>query len=221
MAAAQPTRRIFVYDEQVAVREGLRRLFDRTAAIKIVGDAGTLPELLARLERKSCDVLVLEPMVDGQRDIGVLQQVHANFPEARILVYSSHAAVPFIAGDDTGGQQRLRATERIERASLDVLHREVQRSTGFAGIEHRDDPGVEELAGRARFAQEPLAGLVSIALRQGGEAVEDLDRDPAIDLGVVRQEDAAHRATPVGDTRGSRLTRRRGAVESGRGLART
>lgn len=121
MSRSPHSTRIFVYDEQLAVREGLRRLFDRTS-IRVVGDAGTVPELLAQLDRKVMDALVLEPMTDGRRDIGVLDQVRKHFPKARILVYSSHAAVPFIASAyEAGAKGFVTKTSDRERLRAAVL----------------------------------------------------------------------------------------------------
>ena len=89
-------------------------------------------------------------------------------------------------------QRRLLDDELLERAALEVLHRDVRRAVPFAAVEDADDVGVLQ-AGRARgLAAEALDELVVL-----GEApVQQLERDLAAELLVERAVHVGHPARP-------------------------
>ena len=112
---------------------------------------------------------------------------------------------------------RLRRRERAARvedlahgASVHVLHHHVVHAVDRAPVEDRHDVRVVERRGRASLAAEPVdePGI-------GGEgSVQDLDRDLAVEHGVMAEVDLAHasRRDPLGDPVA--------AVEGHQGVAR-
>ena len=78
----------------------------------------------------------------------------------------------------------------VERAAFDELHRDIGDVVGLADVVDRRDVGVAEIAGGLALAQEAARDL-GITAKFG---LEDLDRDDALDTGVVRTEHVGHRA---------------------------
>jgi hypothetical protein len=86
---------------------------------------------------------------------------------------------------------RARGQPLLEVDAVDVLHRQVHAAVVDPGLEHRDDVRVGEAGERLGLAQQ-LVGAVRGA---GGVAeVDELDRDPAVELLVVAGVDHPHRA---------------------------
>ena len=95
---------------------------------------------------------------------------------------------------DRGGKQMLWARAVVERLALDILHRQVEQVVGLAHVEQRHDAGMDQLSRRPGLAQETRACFLEVRAAQCGEALDDLDRDVAIDLRVVGQIDPTHRS---------------------------
>src|SRR2546429_639474 len=85
----------------------------------------------------------------------------------------------------TGGVTRDRRTTREvqlrERATLEVLHRDVVGALGLAGVVDGDDVGMRERGRVLRLAGEALDELVVVRVA----LVEDLDRHPPAQLLVL------------------------------------
>ena len=103
------------------------------------------------------------------------------------------------AGDlGQDGQRSIRfeppgqAQDRRQAGAFDEAHREVELAIDLAGVVDVDDVRVAERGRQARLAQEPIAErLVLGHLRD-----DDLQRDPALERGVLGGVDDAHPATP-------------------------
>jgi hypothetical protein len=79
-----------------------------------------------------------------------------------------------------------------QRVALDELHRDVDVAVGGgADVVDRDDVGVAELRDRLRLAHQPRPGL---ALAEPHAGAQQLERDPPIELRIVRREHHAHAA---------------------------
>ncbi len=118
-----------------------------------------------------------------------------------------------VAVDDAGGVRGLKARRRIEetrqhlaprprlcarRAAdpvlevlpLDQLHGDPQALRRLADVVDADDVGVVDARDRLRFRLQPAGGLAAAAQL----ALHQLDRHPALELGIVRHVDDAHAA---------------------------
>ena len=92
-----------------------------------------------------------------------------------------------------GGQARV--DQLLQRAALQVLHRDVVGAVDVAAVEDGDDVRVLEAGGRLGLAAEALDELAVL-----GEApVQHLERDAALQVRVLGQPDVRHpaRADPA------------------------
>ena len=80
--------------------------------------------------------------------------------------------------------------ELLQRAPVEVLHRDVVRVLRLAAVVDRDDVRMVQRGGVLRLAPEPLDELLVVRVA----VVEDLDRDAAAELLVLREVDVGHPA---------------------------
>lgn len=80
--------RIFLVDDHVIVRDGLRAMLVPEPTLTIVGEAGHGQELLDKLPTTPTDVVLLDanmPVLDG---LATTQRLQAEYPHIRILILS-------------------------------------------------------------------------------------------------------------------------------------
>ena len=91
------------------------------------------------------------------------------------------------------GERRRQALAAGEVGAGDELEGEVEDAVGLAGVEQGHDVRVDEPARRPRLADQADLALLDLGL--GGVAdAHRLERQLAVDVRVLRQEDLAHGA---------------------------
>ena len=97
-------------------------------------------------------------------------------------------------GQDLAPRTGSLGKPRTQRHALDQFHRDPDAILHRAGIEDGHDVGVRDAGQRSRFTQQ--AGLAArVALQR---RCHHLERDRAIELGVVRGVDHPHGSLPRG-----------------------
>ncbi|HEV8629614.1 MAG TPA: response regulator transcription factor [Thermoanaerobaculia bacterium] len=81
---------LLIADDHPVVRRGLRQILDEEPDMQVAAEAGDAEEILARLRGDGCDLLVLDLSLPGALGIGLLQELHATWPQLPILVLSIH-----------------------------------------------------------------------------------------------------------------------------------
>jgi two-component system capsular synthesis response regulator RcsB len=92
-------RRIIVADDHPVVVVGISKALSMEADFKVVATAQTVTELMALLEREPCDVILCDYSFDGdpaQDGLGLLEKLIRFYPDAKIVVLSSHDDMPTI-----------------------------------------------------------------------------------------------------------------------------
>src|SRR6185312_16537878 len=84
--------------------------------------------------------------------------------------------------------------ELTKSPSFDELHRDVAIRSNDAGLIDGDDVRMIERRRQRRFPQEPLQGIVLLALIRDEHATDDFQRDVAPEAGVLRPIDLSHAA---------------------------
>src|SRR5258706_9488284 len=87
--------RIAMADDHAIVREGLKRILDKTADLAVTGDVGTADELLTLLRTQSFDVVVLDLTLGPRSGLELLKQVRSEFPHLPVLILSMHTGEEF------------------------------------------------------------------------------------------------------------------------------
>jgi DNA-binding NarL/FixJ family response regulator len=89
MNAPEPLR-IVVVDDHPVVRDGLRGMLDGQADLTVVGEAADGVEAVAVVARERPDVVLMDlrmPRMDG---VAATSRIHADQPEARVLVLTTY-----------------------------------------------------------------------------------------------------------------------------------
>ena len=87
--------RVCVADDHVVIREGLKRILEEHADLKVVAEAGTGDELMAVLARSPADVLVLDISMPGPGVFALLERLRMEHPRLRCVVLTVHPAAQY------------------------------------------------------------------------------------------------------------------------------
>lgn len=86
---------VIVADDHPVVRRGLKGILADQSDIAIVGEAGTGQELLDKLNKTNCDVVLLDISMPGRGGLDVLSDLRRQFPRTPALVLSVHPEEQF------------------------------------------------------------------------------------------------------------------------------
>ena len=82
--------RVILCDDHAVVRRGIRDTISEAVDIRVVGEAGSYPELREQLRNHECDVLVLDLNMPGRSGLDVLQALREEGSAVRTLVVSMY-----------------------------------------------------------------------------------------------------------------------------------
>ncbi len=83
-------KKIVIADHHPITRKGIACLLKKNESFSIVGKANNGDELYKTLEEQNPDILIMEidmPQING---INALRNIKQQFPELRVLIYSTH-----------------------------------------------------------------------------------------------------------------------------------
>ncbi len=80
--------KIFIGDDHLLIREGFRRILGEEPDLRVVGEAGTAAEILARIAESECDILVLDLGLPDRPGMEVLREVKNILPHLCVLILS-------------------------------------------------------------------------------------------------------------------------------------
>lgn len=118
--------RVFVADDHVAIREGLRHILERQG-FAISGEASCVEDTVKSVGRISTDIWVVDLNMGGdQPAASIIQLMQAREPAIRIAVYSMRRAAATISAVYRAGAQAYISKnadpEEIVQALTDVWH---------------------------------------------------------------------------------------------------
>ncbi|MGO9901966.1 MAG: response regulator [Solirubrobacteraceae bacterium] len=89
--AATPTRRsrVLIADDHPLVLVGIRRALERSDDIEVVGEASTGAQVLALIERRRPEVVVLDLHMPDIRGVECVETIRREWPEVKTLVLSA------------------------------------------------------------------------------------------------------------------------------------
>lgn len=86
----QDARRILIVDDHPIVRQGMRLMIDAESDMQICGEAHTEQEARRQVRALAPDAIVVDLSLGEGDGFNVVRDVHAHFPQIRILVLSMH-----------------------------------------------------------------------------------------------------------------------------------
>jgi len=97
MSVASTKARVLIVEDHPIFREALVQLINRQQDLVACGECDDAREIAAVVETQKPDVLLLDLMLNGAGGIDLIKQLHALFPQVRILVLSMHDESVFAA----------------------------------------------------------------------------------------------------------------------------
>ncbi len=143
--------RLFITDDHVLVREGLRQLFGVVPEIEVVGEAADGAQLLEQLDAERTDLLLLDMRMPGLCGQALIARVRSRHPRLPILVLSSHEELPVVEAALRAGANGYVGKDRDPESLLAAIR---QVASGACHVDARlappPAPGGSEDAGLPR-----------------------------------------------------------------------
>lgn len=179
--------RVFIADDHVVVRRGLRGILEGNSGIEVVGEAADFDGLVAGLRAQPVDVLVIDVSMPGKNGIEALKQLAGEYPRLKSLVVSMYAEDQFAlhalnAGasgylNKTSGPERLVEAVRTIAAGRKYITPEV--SSALA--ENIGDPAPGDLRHGSLSERE----FQTLRLIASGKKLSEVARDMSISAKTV------------------------------------
>lgn len=81
---------ILITDDHPLVRQGLKKIIEENADMKVTAEAGSASQLFDHLKSRHFDVLVLDISLPGRSGLDAMKDIKAISPSLKILVVSIH-----------------------------------------------------------------------------------------------------------------------------------
>jgi DNA-binding NarL/FixJ family response regulator len=81
---------VFLVDDHSVVREGYRRLLERSAGIHVIGEAANANDAYSEFQRLNPQVVVMDISLPGASGIEAMRRMLAREPNAKVLMFSMH-----------------------------------------------------------------------------------------------------------------------------------
>ncbi len=90
--------RVFLADDHLILREGIRSLLQKVRDIEVVGEAGDGVEAVARVEQLLPDVVLMDITMPGLNGLEATQQIKQKNPQVKVLILSMHETGQYLSG---------------------------------------------------------------------------------------------------------------------------
>ncbi|HEX5175668.1 MAG TPA: response regulator transcription factor, partial [Chthoniobacteraceae bacterium] len=87
---APPKTRVFLVEDHQIVRQGLARLINMEADLKVCGEASNASDALAQIPALKPDLVLTDISMSGMNGIEFLKHLKARYPEMPAVVLSMH-----------------------------------------------------------------------------------------------------------------------------------
>lgn len=94
-SAATKLVTVLLVDDHAVVREGYRRLLERSSGIKVIGEAADAQSAYVKFIEHDPAVVVMDISLPGASGIDALRRMRIRNPDARVLMFSMHDDVVF------------------------------------------------------------------------------------------------------------------------------
>ena len=90
--------RVFLVDDHLILREGIRSLLGKVPDIEMVGEAGEGGEAVAKVEQLVPDVVLMDITMPGLNGLEATQQIKQKNSQVRILILTMHETDQYLSG---------------------------------------------------------------------------------------------------------------------------
>lgn len=122
--------RLLIADDHPLILAGIRRTLDRNAEIEIIGEAATGPQVLAMIERRRPDVVMLDPEMPGASGAELVETIRRDWPGVRVVVLSANTHQHAIDSALLAGASAY-IVKNVSPGDLPAVIRQVSNGTVF------------------------------------------------------------------------------------------
>ena len=144
---------VILVDDHSVVREGYRRLLERSTGIRVIGEAANAPDAYSEFQRLNPDVVVMDISLPGASGIEAMRHMLARDARAKVLMFSMHEEPIFASRAFQAG-----ALGYVTKASAPEVLVEAVRS----------------VAQGKRYLSQDMAQAIALQSVAGGEAGLDV-----------------------------------------------
>lgn len=200
---------ILIADDHSVVRAGLRALLERQGNFRIVAEAATGEEAIARAQEFQPDVAVLDIRMPGLSGIEACRQIIETVPNCRVIMLTSYAEDELLfaaiqAGASgyvlkrIGDNELVHAVERVSRgegmldpAMTATVFAEMRKATEAQHAAAFADLTPQELAVLALVAEGMTNRQIAVKLYLGEGTVRNYVSSVLTKIGVSNRAEAA------------------------------
>ena len=88
--------KLMVADDHPVVREGLKKMFEKSSNIEVTGEARNGQEVLNKVKNNEYDMILLDISMPGRNWIEVLKELREQKPDLPVLIISMHKEEEYI-----------------------------------------------------------------------------------------------------------------------------
>ena len=92
------TTRILLADDHGVVRTGIRKIVEEISGMQVISEAENGPQVFLALEQESIDCLIIDVTMPDFEPISAIRQIHARYPEMKILIVSAYDDDIYVQG---------------------------------------------------------------------------------------------------------------------------
>jgi DNA-binding NarL/FixJ family response regulator len=82
--------RVLIADDHPLILAGIRRALDRSDGVEVVGEASSGPQVVAMVERRRPEVVLLDLYMPGVKGAELIAQIRNQWPEVKTVVLSAN-----------------------------------------------------------------------------------------------------------------------------------
>ena len=88
--------KVLIVDDHPVVREGIKKMLEKTSDISGAGEAENGPEMWKRLKENNYDVVLLDVSLPGRSGVEILEDLRRRKPGLPVLILSMHDEEQFV-----------------------------------------------------------------------------------------------------------------------------
>ncbi len=119
--------KVFIVDDHMVVREGVKRIIDGTTDMEVAGEAGDGNEALREILREEYDVVLLDLALPGLTGMEVLRTLKICKPTLAILVFSIYSEEDYALRVLKEGALGYLSKERVAADLLRAIRKVARR----------------------------------------------------------------------------------------------
>ncbi len=89
--------RVFLADDHLILREGIRSLLGKVSDIEVVGEAGEGGETVAKVEQLVPDVVLMDITMPGMSGLEATKQIKRKYPQVKVLILTIHETKQYLS----------------------------------------------------------------------------------------------------------------------------